>query len=124
GQVLDRGAVGPHVLFRGEREQPRGQRRAVVRRRWQGGEMAVHSRHGGRPAMASFVICSNPTASATSTSPLWTHSRASSSAVEPVAQLLFTLTTGTPVNPMSYSARCPAADGWNTYPTAARSTCR
>lgn len=53
------------------------------------------------PAMASLVICSKPTASATSTSPACTHSRASINAVDPVAQLLLTFTIGIPVSPTS-----------------------
>jgi hypothetical protein len=53
-------------------------------------------------------IFSKPTASAHSAIPAATALRATMSAVEPDAQALFTFTTGTPVWPSSYTARCPA----------------
>jgi hypothetical protein len=59
---------------------------------------------------APGVICSKPSASAQSTAPLATAWRARNSAVEPVEQLLLTLTTGMPVMPTSYSARWPAVE--------------
>ena len=66
----------------------------------------------GRSVQPSFsapgTICSKPSASTQSTAPLATACRASHKAVEPVAQLLFTLTTGMPDMPTPYSAACPA----------------
>ena len=55
-------------------------------------------------------IFSNPTASTQSASPPATSARARYSDVEPVEQLLFTLTIGMPVSPSSYIARCPAVE--------------
>jgi hypothetical protein len=52
-------------------------------------------------ASAPFSICSKPTTSTHSASPLSTAWRPANSAVEPVEQLLLTLTTGTPVRPSS-----------------------
>jgi hypothetical protein len=55
-------------------------------------------------------MCSKPSASTQSAAPLATAWRARNSAVEPVEQLLLTLTTGMPVMPTSYSARWPAVE--------------
>ena len=52
-------------------------------------------------------IFSNPIASAQSTRPPLIAWRASISALEPVEQLLLTFSTGIPVRPSSYTARCP-----------------
>jgi hypothetical protein len=54
-----------------------------------------------------FSIFSKPSASATSTEPPLTAWRARNSALEPVEQLLLTLTTGMPVRPRPYTERCP-----------------
>ena len=59
---------------------------------------------------APFSICSKPTASTQSESPPATACRARNSAVEPVEQLLLTLTTGMPDRPTSYSVRCPQVE--------------
>ena len=57
----------------------------------------------GRSAHTEVIapgrICSNPTASAQLTAPLSTAWRARNRAVDPVEQLLFTLTIGMPVMP-------------------------
>ena len=57
-----------------------------------------------------FFIFSKPSASAQSTSPPRTASRAMNSALEPVEQLLLTLTTGIPVSPSWYTERWPEVD--------------
>ena len=54
-----------------------------------------------------FSIFSKPIARAQSIRPPLTAWRASHSALEPVEQLLLTLTTGIPVSPSPYTARCP-----------------
>ncbi|MNR33154.1 hypothetical protein D3C85_1508040 [compost metagenome] len=63
------------------------------------------SRVGGRSShgdlSAPACICSKPSASAQSTWPLSTAARARNRAVEPVEQLLFTLTIGIDVWPTS-----------------------
>lgn len=51
-----------------------------------------------------------PTASTHSERPPSTNCLAMKRAVEPVAQLLFTLYTGTPVRPSWYTARCPQVE--------------
>ncbi|MNY63668.1 hypothetical protein D3C86_2006630 [compost metagenome] len=63
------------------------------------------SRVGGRSSQWDFnapaCICSNPTANTQSAEPDSMAFRARYSAVEPVEQLLLTLTTGIPVMPTS-----------------------
>ncbi|MNV45286.1 hypothetical protein D3C71_1370760 [compost metagenome] len=72
------------------------------------------SRVGGRSSQcdlsAPACICSKPRASTQSASPEAIALRARYSAVEPVEQLLLTLTTGMPVMPTSYSAVWPQVE--------------
>ena len=63
---------------------------------------------------APFSIFSKPSASAHSTMPPSTACFASMSADEPVEQLLFTLNTGMPVRPSSYTARWPQVESPKT----------
>ena len=58
-------------------------------------------RSGNLTPIAPGSICSKPSASTQSAAPLSTACRARKSAVEPVAQLLLTLTIGTPDIPTS-----------------------
>ncbi|MNC74692.1 hypothetical protein D3C75_1260920 [compost metagenome] len=72
------------------------------------------SRVTGRSSQCDFsapaCICSKPKASTQSAAPVSMARRARYSALEPVEQLLLTLTTGMPVIPTSYSTVWPQVE--------------